>query len=285
MSVRFVRRLFWTAGIFGTAAIAASIFSADQLAKASTPISHPEFFYGFNGIALAWQFMFLLIGSDPGRYRWAMLPAALEKFAFALPCAYYLVQGQLAHILVPFAAIDAILGVSFLIAHRSLRKSATPASLAGSEDAMLATDLPIRRKPSNYPPLFAQRMNGRTKRPLGDFFNLKNFGVNLTELKPDAVTALHHRHALQDELVYIVSGHPTLHVDGRKQQLWPGMVAGFSAGGVAHHIANETAENCLILEVGDRSANDVVSYPDDDLQAVRTSDGQWSMCHKDGSPY
>ncbi len=67
--------------------------------------------------------------------------------------------------------------------------------------ALVAADVPPRTKPSNYPEPFASRMAGRVKRPLGDLFGLKNFGVNLTCLLPGAVSALHHRHSRQDEFI------------------------------------------------------------------------------------
>jgi len=53
-------------------------------------INRPEFYYGFAGVTLAWQVMFLVIASDPVRYRTAMLPAVLEKagFAIAVPVLY-----------------------------------------------------------------------------------------------------------------------------------------------------------------------------------------------------
>jgi uncharacterized cupin superfamily protein len=56
--------------------------------------------------------------------------------------------------------------------------------------AIRATEAPMRTRPSNYPEPFASRMAGRQKHPLGDLFGLANFGVNLTRLAPDAVSAL-----------------------------------------------------------------------------------------------
>ena len=46
--------------------------------------------------------------------------------------------------------------------------------------AVIAAGAPARAKPSSYPAPFAARMAGRVKRPLGDLFGLRNFGVNLT---------------------------------------------------------------------------------------------------------
>jgi uncharacterized cupin superfamily protein len=128
-------------------------------------------------------------------------------------------------------------------------------------------------------------MAGREKRPLGDLFGLTNFGVNLTRLAANAVSALRHAHTKQDEFVYILQGRPTLHTDEGRTQLAPGMCAGFKAGtGNGHCLINETNEDVVYLEVGDRTAGDEGSYPDDDLRALLV-EGTWTFVHKDGSPY
>ena len=63
------------------------------------------------------------------------------------------------------------------------------------------------------------------------------------------------------------------------------MCAGFKAGnGDAHHLVNETDEDVVYLEIGDRAAGDAVDYPDDDL-AVVTIEGRRRAAHKDGTPY
>ena len=151
--------------------------------------------------------------------------------------------------------------------------------------AIAADQAPPRTKPSNYPEPFASRMAGREKRPLGDLFGLTNFGVNLTRLAPGGSSALRHAHTKQDEFVYILQGNPTLHTDEGRTRLAPGMCAGFKAGtGNGHRLINETQQDVLYLEVGDRTRGDEGSYPDDDLKAVMV-DGKWRFTHKDGSPY
>lgn len=151
--------------------------------------------------------------------------------------------------------------------------------------SIIASQAPARVRPSNYPEPFASRMAGRQKHPLGDVFGLSNFGVNLTKLAPDAASALRHAHTKQDEFVYILQGHPTLHTDQGRTRLSPGMCAGFKAGtGNGHRLINETQEEVVYLEVGDRTPGDEGSYPDDDLQAL-LMDGKWKFAHKDGTPY
>jgi uncharacterized cupin superfamily protein len=152
--------------------------------------------------------------------------------------------------------------------------------------AIAAAEAPPKTKPSNYPEPFASRMARREKRPLGDLFGLTNFGVNLTRLTPGGMSALRHAHSRQDELVYILQGRPTLITDAGENILAPGMCAGFKAGSSdAHYLVNRTDSDVVFLEVGDRSADDTVAYPDDDIQAVLGADGQWRFAHKDGRPY
>lgn len=153
--------------------------------------------------------------------------------------------------------------------------------------AIIATEAPARSQPSSYPEPFASLMLGREKRPLGDLFGLTNFGVNLTRLAPNAVSALRHAHTRQDELIYILQGYPTLHTNEGRSQLSPGMCAGFKAGngnGNGHRLINETSEEVVYLEVGDRTPGDEGCYPDDDLKAVLV-EGKWRFMHKDGTPY
>ncbi|GAB3540349.1 lpg2434 family Dot/Icm T4SS effector [Noviherbaspirillum agri] len=151
--------------------------------------------------------------------------------------------------------------------------------------ALVAAEAPLRTRPSLYPEPFASRMAGRVKHPLGDLFGLTNFGVNLTRIAPGAVSALRHAHSKQDEFVYILQGHPVLRTDAGETRLAPGMCAGFKAGtGDGHQLVNPTSEEVVYLEVGDRSAGDEVSYPDEDLKAVMI-EGKWRFTRKDGTPY
>src|SRR3954469_16537606 len=141
--------------------------------------------------------------------------------------------------------------------------------------AILAADVPPRAKRSSYPEPFFSRMLGREKRPLGDLFALKNFGVNLTKLAPRAESSLLHRHSKQDEFIYILEGRPTLVTDAGEVELSPGMCAGFPAQGIAHQLVNRTGEDVVYLEIGDRTPGDEGSYPADDLRAELGPDAKW----------
>lgn len=154
--------------------------------------------------------------------------------------------------------------------------------------SIVAADAPLRARPTSppVPAVMVAKTEGREKRPLGDLFGLKNFGVNLTRLAPGAYSALRHAHAKQDEFVYILEGEATLITDAGESVLKQGMCAGFKAGtGDAHHLVNRTRKDVVFLEVGDRSAGDAVSYPDDDVVGYSAPDGKWKYTRKDGTPY
>jgi uncharacterized cupin superfamily protein len=149
-----------------------------------------------------------------------------------------------------------------------------------------ALSIPISSQKTSYPAPFASLVEGRSKRKLGEYFEITNFGVNLTELAPGGISALLHHHAKQDEFIYIVSGTATLLVNEQEYVLNSGDCMGFKAGtGIAHQLVNRTPEPVIYLEIGDRTPGDRVEYPNDDLKASQLENGRWSFTHKDGRPY
>jgi uncharacterized cupin superfamily protein len=137
-----------------------------------------------------------------------------------------------------------------------------------------------------YPEPYASQVKGRLKRKLGDYFGLTQFGVNLTELSPGAVSALAHSHSNQDEFILILEGSPTLVLGEQEFSLSPGDCYGFKAGtGIAHQLVNRSQETVTYLEMGDRTPGDEVEYPNDDLKAIQSNNGKWVLTHKDGRPY
>lgn len=137
-----------------------------------------------------------------------------------------------------------------------------------------------------YPQPYAARVSGRLKRKLGDHFGLTNFGVNLTHLAPGSMSGLRYCHSKQDEFIYVLNGNPTLILGEEKFVLSPGECYGYPADtGIAHHLVNRSTETVTYLEMGDRSPDDEVEYPDDDLKATLQHNGEWKVTHKDDRPY
>jgi uncharacterized cupin superfamily protein len=140
---------------------------------------------------------------------------------------------------------------------------------------------------SNYPDMFKARLGRRIKRKLGDQFGLDQFGVNLTELRPGAASALRHWHSDEDEFVYILEGEATLVTDAGDEVLRAGDCMGFKAGiRDGHHLVNRSARPVRYLELGSRRpGSDEVFYPDDDIEVRPDGAAKRRFFRKDGTPY
>jgi hypothetical protein len=114
--MRFAKWVFLLSGFSGVAMVAPLYFEDRFFADYPPAINRPEFYYGFAGLCLAWQVMFIVIGFDPVRYRMAMLPAVLEKasFAGAIPVLYAF--ERVPAVWIRFAAMDATWMVLFVVA-------------------------------------------------------------------------------------------------------------------------------------------------------------------------
>lgn len=118
---RFARRVYTIAGIYGIIVMAPQYLLLDRIGRDTPPpVTHVEYFYGFIGVVLAWQVLFLAIGRDPVRLRPAMIPAVLEKLAFAIPVALLFAQHRVTGTLLVFGGIDLVLGTLFFISYRRL---------------------------------------------------------------------------------------------------------------------------------------------------------------------
>jgi hypothetical protein len=127
---RFARRVYTVAGIYGLIVMLPQYFLEDRIGRDTPPpITHPEHFYGFIGVVVAWQIAFLVIARDPQRFRMLMPVTVLEKLAFALPVLVLWAQGRVAASVLPFAALDLLLGVLFLASYLRTRE-AEPARAA-----------------------------------------------------------------------------------------------------------------------------------------------------------
>ena len=143
--------------------------------------------------------------------------------------------------------------------------------------------IPFTNNPS-YPKEFAPVIDGREKQKLGDAVGLTQFGVNVSRIKANSKSALRHWHESEDEFIYMLEGELVLHEDDGETVLRPGDAAGWRAnGGIGHCLVNRTDRDAVYLEVGTRSKDEYVHYPDVDFVMVRDEKGRrWSR--KDGSP-
>jgi hypothetical protein len=119
---RFSSIVFLAAGIYGLIVLAPGFFGEKMVSEKMPPaITHPEFYYGFLGVAVAWQVAFLIIARDPQRFRPIIPAAILEKLTFCVACAVLLALGRIPLIVAMGGAGDFILGTLFTISYFRLR--------------------------------------------------------------------------------------------------------------------------------------------------------------------
>jgi hypothetical protein len=114
----FARRVFLGAAIYGLAVLVPQYFLEAKTGRDfPPPITHVEYFYGFIGIAVAWQLAFLVMSRDPIRYRALMPIAVVEKLAFGLPAIVLFLSGRLSAQMLGAGLIDLFLGALFIASY------------------------------------------------------------------------------------------------------------------------------------------------------------------------
>lgn len=123
--MKFSKIVFWVAGISGLLVVTPLYFMFDLIGAKDPPaITHPAFFYGFVGTALAWQIAFIFIATDPGRFRALMIPSVIEKFAYGVAIAVLVSQHRTGSSDLLFGVVDLTLGVLFVAAYFVTAKQA-----------------------------------------------------------------------------------------------------------------------------------------------------------------
>ncbi len=126
--MKYARIVFGGAGIWGILILTPLYFLFDRIGRTDPPpITHPGFYYGFVGVALAWQIAFFVIAKDPIRFRPMMIPSVLEKFAWGATVIVLYLQGRISMGDSALGLIDLILGALFLIAFFGIRPLAARA--------------------------------------------------------------------------------------------------------------------------------------------------------------
>lgn len=119
--MKFPRRVFRIAGIYGLVALVPQYILENKIGEQNPPaITHPEFFYGFLGVGIAWQFAFLIMATDPVRFRPMILPSVFEKFSFGIAVTILFFMQRVSELMLVAGTIDLVWGVLFLVAWRRL---------------------------------------------------------------------------------------------------------------------------------------------------------------------
>jgi len=116
--MKFAKLVFLIAGIYGLIVVLPLYFFEEKTGRDyPPPITHPEYYYGFVGVTAAWQILYLLISTNPIRYRPLMIPPMLAKSSFVIAVTILYLQGRVAATMLGASMIDLLLVVLFFLAY------------------------------------------------------------------------------------------------------------------------------------------------------------------------
>src|SRR6476660_9610807 len=122
--MKFARYTFLISGIDGLIVLVPQFFLETRIGQDQPPaITHPEFFYGFICVGAAFQFVFLIIASDPVKYRPLMLVSLVEKFPFLVTVIILYLQSRVHWQILAGGSIDGFWGTMFIISYLKSRPS------------------------------------------------------------------------------------------------------------------------------------------------------------------
>jgi hypothetical protein len=125
--MKFTRIVYGLAATYGFISLVPLYFLLDKICRDAPPaISHPEFYYGFVGVALLCQLIYVLIATDPLRYRAIMPIAVLEKFVYTVPVLILYSFGKVHPNIMRPSLVDPIFGILFIVAYFRTRNLASP---------------------------------------------------------------------------------------------------------------------------------------------------------------
>jgi len=116
--MKFAKLVFRIAGVWGIVLLVPLYFMFDLIgAQDPPPITHPGFYYGFVGVALAWQIAFFIIARDPARFRPMMIPSIVEKIGYGGAMTVLYLQGRQHGQDLVFGIIDLLFAALFAAAY------------------------------------------------------------------------------------------------------------------------------------------------------------------------
>lgn len=121
--MKFAKWSYLIAGIYGLIILIPQYFLEKQNGiDYPPPINHPEYYYGFIGIAIAWQIAFIIISTNPIKFRILMLATIVEKFTYGIATIILFIQSKVAYAVLVVGSIDTILGFLFIVSYLSTKK-------------------------------------------------------------------------------------------------------------------------------------------------------------------
>jgi hypothetical protein len=116
--MRFAKVVFRVAGVYGLIVLAPQYFLEEKTGRDfPPPITHPEFYYGFIGVTLAWQVLFLVLSRNPIRYRPLMIPPILAKTSFVFAVTVLFFQNRVSPFMLGAVLFDLVFAALFVVAY------------------------------------------------------------------------------------------------------------------------------------------------------------------------
>ena len=124
--MKFAKVVFVCAGIWGIGVLTPLYWLVDVSGRRyGVPTEYPQFYYGFLSVAMAWQIAFLIIGSNPARFRMLMIPAILEKLGYVVLLTVLYHQARVTWADAQAAVPDFALAILMMLAFVKTRPSMT----------------------------------------------------------------------------------------------------------------------------------------------------------------
>jgi hypothetical protein len=116
-AVKISRNIFRISAVYGILILAPQLFRESAFTIAGSQLNHPEFFYGFFLVSLAFQVVFLIISTDPIRYRPIMLACFIEKAGHATSCVWLFLNNRLAKDMLIASSPDVLMLCLFIYSY------------------------------------------------------------------------------------------------------------------------------------------------------------------------
>lgn len=138
--MNFAKWVLRIAGVLGLLLVVPFYFTEAQVGRDLPPaITHPEYYYGFLGVTLAWQIAFLIMATDPLRYRPLLLAAMIEKGSYAIAAFWLFALGRIPTVVLGAGVMDLTLGLLFVAAYIATAPSRTTTAEKASWSSGLTT--------------------------------------------------------------------------------------------------------------------------------------------------
>ena len=122
--MKFAKVVFVCAGIWGIGVLTPLYWLVDVSGRRyGVPTEYPQFYYGFLSVAMAWQIAFLIIGSNPARFRMLMIPGILEKLGYVVGLTVLYQQARVTWADAQAAVPDFALAILMMLAFVKTRSS------------------------------------------------------------------------------------------------------------------------------------------------------------------